>query len=62
MILLKQRSSSVVQLSSLPAVTAFLKFTQLIVGWVTPGWDFRGIYNAIAADNALDYDRIVAVA
>lgn len=40
----------------------FLKSTQLIVGWVTAGWDFRGICNAIAADNALDYHRITAVA
>lgn len=34
-------------------MTAFLKFTQLTVGWVTPGWDFRGIYNAIEADNGI---------
>lgn len=27
-----------------------------------PGWDFRGIYNVIAADNALDYHGIIAVA
>lgn len=43
-------------------MTAFLKFTQLIVGWVIPGWDFRGIYRAIASGNALDYHGIVTFA
>lgn len=39
-------------------MTAFLKFTQLIVGWVTPDWDIRAVYNTIAADNVLDrYSR-----
>lgn len=43
-------------------VTAFLKFTQLIVGWVALCWHFRGIYKANAADNALGYHGIIAVA
>ena len=43
-------------------MTAFLKFTQLIVGWETSGWDFRHIYNAIAAADALDCHGIVTVA